>query len=126
MAEIASRWILDGTADRIVTDQREQFIRRQEMAANMLSLSYNSGHPSSPQLWLQLPAPWRSEEFYIQARQRGVMVMPAEAFAVGHVNLPHAVRINLGAAQTELQLANAFRVLGDLFANLPEPAYLVA
>lgn len=126
MAEIASRWIVDGTADRIVADHREQFKRRQMMASSMLGSSQVRGHPCSPQLWLPLPAHWRSEEFYIQARYRGVIVMPPESFAVGHINLPHAVRLNLGAARSDEELADALRILGGLLADMPEPAHLVA
>ena len=53
---------------------------------------------TSPHAWLHLPEPWRGAAFARACRQRGVGVLPADAFAVGRETLAHAVRINVGAA----------------------------
>ncbi|MBV8768492.1 MAG: PLP-dependent aminotransferase family protein, partial [Hyphomicrobiales bacterium] len=47
-------------------------------------------------------------------RQRGVGVLPADAFAVGREVLAHAVRINVGAARSQADLQAALEILADL------------
>ena len=93
MAEIASEWILDGTADRLVEQKRAEAAVRQSIAADALAGFQFDAHPLSFHLWLHLPEPWRSNEFSAQLRRRGVAVTPAEAFVPGREEPPHAVRI---------------------------------
>jgi hypothetical protein len=47
-------------------------------------------------------------------RQRGVGVLPADAFAVGRETLVHAVRINLGAAPSLGDLRHALAIIAGL------------
>ncbi len=73
-------------------------------------------------LWLHLPEPWRSADFAIEAKRRGVGVTPAEAFAVGRSNLTHAVRLCHGAPASREILDRALAVVSDLLnESPPEP-----
>src|SRR5215475_9073099 len=92
MAELAARWIADGTGDRLSTQYRTESLARQTIAREMLQgLSYEA-YPTGFHGWLTLPEHWMAAHFAAEARQRGVVITPAEVFAVGK-SVPRAVRI---------------------------------
>jgi DNA-binding transcriptional MocR family regulator len=125
-AEIAALWIREGTAERLIVWQRQELTRRQKLAAQILDGFDYTALPSSLHLWLPLPDSWRAEGFVAQARLRGLAVTPAEAFVVGHVPAPQAVRVSLGGAtpsRTELQ--RGLEIVADLLKERPAATYLV-
>jgi DNA-binding transcriptional MocR family regulator len=121
MAEIASEWINDGTADRLVEQKRMEATSRQEIARRILHKLQYDAHPLSFHLWLQLPEPWRSEEFIAQAKRRGVLVTPPEAFVPGRSDAPHAVRVCLGSARSRPQLEEGLKVIAEILSSSPKP-----
>ena len=123
MAEIAARLVRSGDAARLADAQRSEAIMRQGIARQRLADFEVATHPSSFHLWLTLPEPWRREEFTVQARQRGVGVAPAEAFAIGRAPVPHAVRIGLSAARDRAQLDRALEVLAELLREPPDRGF---
>jgi len=119
MAEIATRWIEDGTADEMIAWHRRETTTRQAMARRILgALDYES-HAASYHLWLNLPAPWRADAFAREAARRGVLVAPAERFAVDGAPVPAAVRISLGAPQDHAVLEQGLRMLAAVAADAP-------
>jgi DNA-binding transcriptional MocR family regulator len=96
---VASAWIRDGTADALVEARRKEARERQALARERLAGADYDSHPEAYYVWLRLPEPWRSDAFAAEARARGVVVTPSEAFAVGRGAAPHAVRLCLGAAR---------------------------
>ena len=121
MAEIASEWIRDGTAERLIEQKRTEAEARQEIASRTLRGLRFRTNPVSFHIWLELPEPWRSEEFIAQARRRGVLVTPPEAFVPGREEAPHAVRVCLGAARTREQLEKGLRIIRELCKSSPKP-----
>ncbi|MEM6990629.1 MAG: PLP-dependent aminotransferase family protein, partial [Myxococcota bacterium] len=70
MAELATRWIDDGTAAAMVDGGRAEAAQRQALAHRMLAdLRYES-HPGALQLWVELPPHWRPGDFAARAAQR--------------------------------------------------------
>ena len=122
MAEIASEWIRDGTADRLVEQKRAESAARQELAARALEGFEFDAHPLSFHLWLHLPEPWRSSEFTMQLRRKGVAVTPSEAFVPGRVEAPHAVRVCLGAPRSRAHLESGLAVVGEVLRGTPDPS----
>ena len=122
MAEIAARWIMEGTADAILKRKRKEAAVRQRVALSLLAGSPVESDPAAYHLWLHLPEPWRSETFVDAARRRGVAVTPAQAFMVGRGAVPAAVRVCLGAAADRAQLEFGLGVLAALLTRSPEPA----
>ena len=118
-AEVVSRWIDSGAAERILAmRQSESALRRQ------LVLRALSGHevripPGSLHLWLTVPEPWRAAEFADAARGRGVVVTPAEAFVVERESAPHAVRVSIGGARDRGTLEAALETLAQLLSSPP-------
>jgi DNA-binding transcriptional MocR family regulator len=123
MAEIAARLIRSGSAEAMARAMREESQARQAIAARLLAGADYNAHRASFHIWLKLPEPWRREVFTEQARRRGVGVAPAEAFAVGRMPVPHAVRVALSAARDRAQLERALTVLAATLRDAPDLSY---
>ncbi len=90
--EIAARWIMDGTGERLSAQLTQEAILRQRIVQECLAgFDYRTA-PHSLHGWLSLPEPWRASQFAAEARARGVIMTPAEAFVVARP-APQAVRI---------------------------------
>jgi len=125
MAEIASAWIRDGTADSIVRERRREAAARQALARAALRSADLLAHPQGHHLWLHLPEPWRSDTFTAEARRRGVKVTPSEAFAVERGLAPDAVRVCLGAPQSHEELEKGLRLVAETLAASPASGFPV-
>ncbi len=121
LAEIAARWIQDGTGEALLRRRRQETARRQRLAVTVLGRARLSTHPASYHLWLELPEPWRSAAFVASARRRGVAVTPAEVFVVGEGEPPRGVRVCLGAARSREQVEAGLRILASMLESAPEP-----
>jgi DNA-binding transcriptional MocR family regulator len=121
LADLATRWITDGTAGARVEAKRREAQRRQEIASAILGASRVVSHPCSSHLWLELPAPWRVEPFIEEARRRGVAVNPASAFALEPAAAPAAVRVCLGPVADRDRLAGALSRLAEVLAAPAPP-----
>jgi DNA-binding transcriptional MocR family regulator len=124
VAEIAARWIDDGTADELVAWQREQLAARHRTAERLLAgLSFRH-HPHSLHLWLTLPEAWRAEELVSEARLRGVAITPAAPFTVSRDASENAVRISLGGAATATGIERGLARLVEVMQRQSEPFYM--
>jgi DNA-binding transcriptional MocR family regulator len=121
LADLATRWISDGTAGRIAAAKRREVERRQQIARSILAGLRWTAHPCSSHLWLELPSPWRVEPFVEEARRRGVAVNPAAAFAIEPAAPPAAVRICLGPVAERERLAGALSRLVEILAAPAPP-----
>jgi DNA-binding transcriptional MocR family regulator len=119
MAQIASRWIEDGTADQLVAEKRAEAAHRQESVRKRLAGCDYRGDPAATHLWLILPGSWSAEDFAAAARRRGVGVTPAAAFALTR-HAPNAVRVCIGTPPTLAELDRGLRRLTALLAEAPE------
>ncbi len=120
-AEVATLWIQNGTADRILEKRRKEAAARQQLAADILADFQLQSHPFGYHIWLHLPEPWRAEDFTEQALKQRVVVTPPSAFIVGRERLPHAVRVCLGSVRERDRLADGLRILADILTRSPEP-----
>ncbi|UEM01640.1 PLP-dependent aminotransferase family protein [Skermanella rosea] len=112
-AAVATRWVQDGTALRLVEDIRAEAARRQEVARRVLPAGSFAAHGQGHHIWLRLPAGWSATGFTAQARRFGFALVPDTAFAVGPAP-DSAVRISLGAAPDLDCLAAALGRIGSL------------
>jgi DNA-binding transcriptional MocR family regulator len=120
-AEIAARWIHDGTGERLAAMRREDARRRQALATRILAGHRVDSHPLSFHLWLHLPEPWRWSDFVAAAESRQVRVTPPDLFVIGRATAPHAVRLCLSAVESEERLEAGLRILAELLASPSEP-----
>ncbi len=121
MAEIAGRWILDGTADRLNNWQRMEAGARQRIACKLLEGHSFQADPSSFSLWLSLPDPWRADDFRMAAEKRGVRVLTGEAFALGQAAVPHAVRLCLGYERSRERIITGLEIVAEILGGKYDP-----
>ncbi len=119
LVDLATRWIADGTAARMLAARRREVESRQQIARAILGGLGWISHPHSSHGWLRLPAPWRVEPFVEEARRRGVAVNPAAAFAVDPATVPAAVRVCLGPVAERDRLAAALTRLAEILSAPP-------
>ena len=125
MAEIAARWIADGTADEARRRKRVEMAARQAVAREVLGRYRMQSQPESFHLWLSLPDPWRSDAFAAHARRRGVLVGPSQTFLVGPGAAPAAVRVCLGPPRDRDQLRKGLRTLAEAIEERPEAMAMI-
>jgi DNA-binding transcriptional MocR family regulator len=114
-ASIAAELIESGAAHEVAVQRRAEIARRQAVARCILSgTDLSASHPAAPHLWLQLPEPWRREDFARELLNRGVKVTQADVFAAGRVTAPHAVRICIGTTDRTDQMQTALQRIASL------------
>lgn len=123
VAEIASRWLEDGTGEDLLHWQQSQLRRRNELAARLLDGIGHSATPNGMHLWLPMPESWREDAFVAHARNEGVAVAAGANFATCEPYAFSGVRICLGAG-TEADIARGLNVVARLARSVPEPALL--
>jgi DNA-binding transcriptional MocR family regulator len=125
MAEIARRWIEDGTADRLASWQRGEAKARQGIARRVLGRFPYQADPCGLHLWLGLPEPWGAEAFRVEAERRGVKVLSGELFAVGKAPAPHALRLALGRETSRERLSAGLETVAELLGATVGPGLSV-
>ena len=125
MGDVVAEWIFDGTANRIMEWKRQEVAARQEMAKSILGRFGYTAHPMAQHMWLELPDPWCTDEFVSQAKMRGVLVCPAEAFVVGRSTPPYAVRVTLGSVPDRETLERGLTTLAEILDQPQQPGKAV-
>ncbi len=120
MAALATRWIVDGTAERLVAAKRAETAERQALAREILGDARLTGNPAAPHLLLWMPEGWRADTFESAARRQGVGVTPATAFWLGRSAPPNAVRLCLGTPPKRADLIRALQCIAALLAREPQ------
>jgi DNA-binding transcriptional MocR family regulator len=110
---IATVWIEDGTARRIMDAQLAEIRARHDLARQLLPEEWLESDPACMFVWLKLPPPWRADDFAANAKARGVVVMPSSAFAVDRAEVEHGVRINLACASSREELVRALQTVAQ-------------
>ncbi|WP_434053807.1 MAG: PLP-dependent aminotransferase family protein [Roseibium sp.] len=123
MAEIATRWIVDGTAQTLLSWQRKNLHRRNAIVKSKFGSLDFASSPYGLHVWLPLPEPWKAQDFVEHARNEGVAVASSSNFRTGELAAPEAVRVCVGVG-TEQKLAQGLSIVARLAGSLPEPALL--
>ena len=117
-AEIARRWIDDGTAERVVEAKRRE-------AAVRIDLLRRHLEPTDARLWLggyygwlEMPPDWSASTFARAARRRDVIVIPAEVFYVGAGRPMEAVRVAVGGT-SRARVEEGARRLAEILTGPP-------
>lgn len=95
---IASRWIDDGTVDRIEAEKRQDARARQRIAQDVFQDCRYTSHPSSYFGWLQLDEDARADRLAASLARQKIAVTPAEHFATS-AHVPQAIRLALGSIE---------------------------
>ena len=118
--ELASRWILDGTALKLVQWHRREVALRAAVVKKVLERYPVRTAEGAYVAWLPLPEPWRSKDFVERVALRGTAVAPAEFFAVNRSGFPQGIRVSLAATRTTGQLEHGLRAVAEVLDELPD------
>lgn len=116
MMALATRWITDGTADQIRRFIREETLKRQAIAAQILSNSTFESQPHAFNLWLQLPEGHSRADVIARMIGTGVGIMPSDAFTVSG-EPSESLRVCLGGHITRRELRDALGLLAYITSN---------
>ncbi|AXS40455.1 PLP-dependent aminotransferase family protein [Breoghania sp. L-A4] len=119
VADIASQWVLDGTALDLMMWQRAALRRRQAIAAEVLQGVRYRSHRDALHLWLPLRGERTEAGFVAQARLLGVAVAPGESFRVADGGTQPAVRVALGSTGED-ELRAGLGMIAKLLLGDPE------
>jgi DNA-binding transcriptional MocR family regulator len=110
MTVLVSGWIHQGTAAALCDGVRREIVARQAIAREILPAGSFVSHPEGLHLWLTLPPQWHRMAFTAHVRGLGLALAPSDAFVVDGL-APNAVRIGLGAAESQAALRSALQVV---------------
>ncbi|USG62428.1 PLP-dependent aminotransferase family protein [Sneathiella marina] len=121
MCEIATRWVLDGTAEELTLWQRSNLRTRYDIARTELAEFDWHGHPSGLHLWLKLPGEWDSASFVAHARQLNIAVSPETPFMAPKSIPQNAIRISVASIRDVDRFQQALRMIAGLLKQQREP-----
>jgi len=113
-AEVFTHWLEDGTLDQTIAKRLQDMVARQNVAASLLSGLKFRNHPASYHVWLELPYGWTGMKLAMESQLRGVMVAPAEIFAVDPRVPAAAVRLSVIGAPTHDLLTSGIKTVVGL------------
>jgi DNA-binding transcriptional MocR family regulator len=122
MTLVVSGWINDGAAAALRDGVRREIVARQAIARELLPADSFASHPEGPHLWLILPPRWHRAEFCAHLRGLGLALSPSDTFAVAQPP-PNAVRIGLGAAESQSALRTALRSVAAALVSEAPPEF---
>jgi DNA-binding transcriptional MocR family regulator len=120
-AEIATRWVENGTAQELLAIQRNEARSRQGIAAEILGDHFASSHPLSLCAWLKVPQHWTEDGLVRSLANQNVAVTPSEPFIAGPGH-GGGIRICLGGRMRHATLRKALTTVRQAFEQLP-PVY---
>jgi len=97
MAEIATRWINNGTASSTLLAKKEEARKRQKLAKRIIGEDFFQGNLSSFYVWINLPNKWTAEIFISEAFNNNIAVLGSGTFSVNFNSNKRGVRLCLGA-----------------------------
>ncbi|QIE25742.1 Histidinol-phosphate aminotransferase (plasmid) [Caballeronia sp. SBC1] len=119
VAEVATRWIMDGTAQRLVQVQRERLGTRQAMVREVLGRYVLGSHPQALSAWLKVPDYWQADRVTRELRNREIAVTSPDPFLVRGAERPNAVRLCVGAEVSDQTFKTALETIGEVFEQYP-------
>jgi DNA-binding transcriptional MocR family regulator len=117
-AEIAARWIADGTAQELIGIQRREARARQAIVSDVLGEHVAQTHPLSLCAWLKVPPRWTEEGLVRALAQNHVAVTPSDPFMAGGSDAG-GIRICLGGRLSHGSLGEALQTVKRTFDQLP-------
>jgi DNA-binding transcriptional MocR family regulator len=110
-AAVATSWIREGVADKILAGVRREARARRAIAAEVLAEA--RGAAEGIHVWLDLPPGWDAGRVHRVAQEKGLSLVTAETFAASEVH-PSGLRISLGGPSSRAVLRNGLESVAAL------------
>jgi len=115
--EIFTRWLDDGIIERTILKRKKEIAALNHITRELLSDFDLQSDIQSYNAWLTLPDNWSSADFAMEAQKRGVLVAPAEIFAVDKKTPNNAVRLSIGSISDKEELKRGLVILKNILAG---------
>jgi len=112
---LATQWINDDTADRMLAAIRAEAAIRLQLAHQHLDKFSFQADAHGFHLWLRLPAhfSWNPSDIAVKLREQGVSAVSSAAFSTDN-NPPDAIRLCLGGSNSRKQCEDSLIVVADM------------
>ena len=117
LLELASRLIVSGRLEELLSTRREGIIERNHIFDTILADYTSLGGKECLSRWLLLPEGITGAKFEQLAREQGVSVYGSERFAVGKEVPVAAARLAVCAPQTKEELKKGLHILKGILDN---------
>lgn len=127
IAEIASRWVENGTADYLIDIQRKYLALRHLMVTDILGEYVDQHDEASPFVWVNVPNRWRADKLAEILRRRGIAITLSEPFAVKQSQSAdfNAFRVCLGADMEDEEMRRALTEIKNTIEQYPAAHYFI-
>lgn len=125
MTEIATNWILNGSAEHLTRWQQQEAQTRQKIAAKCLEGIPYHADPHGLHLWLPLAENLNPERFVVDLEKRSVKTLPASAFSCEGAEVKPALRLCLGAETSRARIEVGLSEIANLLTSTAQPRLIV-
>lgn len=125
IAEVASRWVEDGSADYLIEVQRQALAIRHHMVDEILGEFTNYHHPASLFAWINIPSRWNTIKLADILRRRGIAITLPEPFAVRQSHNYNAFRLCIGADMSDEEMYRALTEIRNTLEQYPASHYFI-
>lgn len=119
VAELCHRLFSSGAAAAIRSRVQAEFAERLQAMVNRLGAFDLAWQPGVPFVWLRMPLGWRASAFTRMAEAEGVLVRPADEYALIGGKAPNAVRLAIAGNLPREDFDAALDILARLLRNPP-------
>ncbi|STS99291.1 transcriptional regulator, MocR family protein [Klebsiella michiganensis] len=120
LAEIASRWVMDGTANHLIEGQKKLISKRQALVRKYFAKYLSGGSPQALSCWINIPEHWQPDHLTAELRKRQVAVSSSSPFSADKTAITHAIRVCIGADCSDAQFEQGLLTIYDLFNQYPQ------
>ncbi len=119
LAELCLELFRSGAAAEVRNRVQQEMSERLQLMVNRLGAFDLCWQRGIPFAWLRLPQGWRASNFTRMAELEGVLVRPADQYALVHGRAPNAVRLAVPGNIPRPQLEAGLQSLGFLLGRPP-------
>ncbi|HEX9858653.1 MAG TPA: PLP-dependent aminotransferase family protein [Paracoccaceae bacterium] len=119
VSDLCLELLVSGAAADLRRKVQVELNERLLVAVNALGAFDLSWQPGLPFVWLRLPSGWRASTFARTAEASGVLVRPADEYALIHGRSPHAVRLAIAGNVPRPRFDEAVATLARLLSRPP-------
>jgi DNA-binding transcriptional MocR family regulator len=119
MAEMAARWVENGTAERLVRAQRLEMRQRHALLSQILSPVVISSNPDALCAWLRIPEGWTEDGVVRTLAAKGIAVTSSDPFIAGGERPAGGMRVCIGGHYALAHLRETFERMRAAFGQRP-------